>query len=229
MEPKPLDRILELQKRVAIKHLETPEIKKRLEFIDASINWLAEFNTLEKASEERRMLGYFLADAFTTLVCARNVILWGAVPDGINLLRSVIESAAIADYVVGENQFQLLKYELEAGGFKRLKFEALRDKKLLDKDLAKEWTSISGLASHTTLKRLELSQFEMDGKTYLRSGVALDPKFVERALGNMCNAALFMVRISRQLLDPLDPKHQGLFDEPQRLEKLHEDLKRSPE
>jgi hypothetical protein len=126
----------------------------------------------------------FAVDALSHVVIAARLGLWGALPESLSILRGGIESCAQLAHMVSKQLYQIAISEANSRKFKELEFEeACRGLGSQGAAFAKAHGRISNLASHSTSRRIRLSEYHIADEAYDRLGFALDAESAELAIG----------------------------------------------
>jgi hypothetical protein len=130
------------------------------------------------AEEKQTVVRHLGTDTLSYLVVAARVGLWGALPESLSVLRGAIESCAQFAFVVTEKKYGTVIYEAtKLGRFREIHFdEVCSQLGPLGEKLRKLHEKISNAASHSTVKRFSLLEYEFEGQEYDRLGFAVDPK-----------------------------------------------------
>ena len=126
----------------------------------------------------------FAVDTLSHIAVSARVGLWGALPESLSVLRSGIESCAQLAYMVSKQLYQTAISEVNSRRFQQLEFrEACRGLGPEGAAFAEHHGRISNLASHSTSRRIKLSEYQIDGEAYDRLGFALDAENAELVTG----------------------------------------------
>lgn len=114
-------------------------------------------------------------DTLSHIAVAVRLALWGALPESVAVWRGALESAAQLKLVVKDQSYRTFNYELSTK-LKRLSYEsAFEELGDLGQSLESLHGKLSERGSHSTAKRLALSDYELDGQEYDRLGFAKNP------------------------------------------------------
>jgi hypothetical protein len=126
----------------------------------------------------------FAIDALSHVAIAARIGLWGALPESLSVLRGGVESCAQLAFMVSKQLYQTAISEANSKKFTELEFaNACRGLGQAGADFAKTHGRISNLASHSTSRRIQFVEYQINGETYDRLGFALDAESAELAIG----------------------------------------------
>lgn len=173
--------ICTLQEAAANEHFQrSPVLKEMVRAISAGLGIVYKMmSEMHFGAEKQTALRHFAGDTLSHIVVAVRVGLWGAVPEGLAVLRGALESGAQLEYIVSAQLYKTAIQEAKAK-FVRVSFETAR-KNLgeLGRAADKLHGRISDLASHSTSRRYALLDYNLDGEEYDRFGFSVQPELAE--------------------------------------------------
>jgi hypothetical protein len=138
---------------------------------------------LDDEDRERiRWVHTYLNEAISHLIISLKLALYGAHVESLTILRNALERmACMAAMVENTNLKPLLKHET---AFKNIK--ARRDIERLHGELSTYIVHV---------ERSMSQRFNLDGKSYPRLGMAIDPEGSRLVMGTLARASLYVIRV----------------------------------
>jgi hypothetical protein len=230
-----LDKIFSLQERVLLAHVsKNPDI---YDFISQCIEALADFGVPDadwtSLSLPRRVVfNFFQGDAVSTLISAARLALHGCETDAYALMRVVVESLTVFEYIVEFNRYDSAFHEIldRAPKGKRFSKElsyatAIKQLGIADRRIRLRG-QLSTLGAHISPSRLAMSHYQRDGETHMKAGVSLANPRIKAALEELASLCLFAIRVIDDFFsDSSLPTASAFHSRRMQLDEAHESLK----
>jgi hypothetical protein len=155
-----------------------------------------------QGAEKQTVIRHFATDTLSHLVVAARLGLWGALPEGLVVLRGGIESLAQLGFVIVTSKYNTVLRE--AGRkFEQVEFSAAcNGLPELGRELKKLHGKISDKAAHSTATRFTCVTYEFEGKDYDRLGFALSAENAEIVLDSCGLVAIWFGWVLREAYVP---------------------------
>ena len=180
-------RIFFLQERCLERML--PLVADRFDFIKGCIELIInrdinEESLTEGDKKKLRIIHTFLNDAVSNLIVSLKLALYGTSIESLSLLRVALEPITV------------MTWKIETGKFnENVSFNKAKQQIQARTEIKELYDHLSNQIVHLDGGTRGFRQFELNGETYPRIGMAIDLDGTKLVLGKLAPAALYLVRV----------------------------------
>lgn len=182
-----VERIFFLQER-CLEHV-LPLIADRFAFIKSCIELIINrhiyMEVLTEGDKKKlRVIHTLLNDAISNLIVSLKLALYGACVESLSLLRIALESITV------------MAWKIETGKFHEdVSFNKAKQQIRARTEIGELYNRLSNQIIHLDGGTRRFRRFKMNGVTYPRIGMAIDPDGTKLVLGELVRATLYVVRV----------------------------------
>lgn len=230
-----LEHIFPLQEAVLRRNI--AEFKDRYDFISACVD-LGGMPKVPDQSwkmlpiSQRVVFNYFHGDTLSTLINAIRLGFQGCETDAYALMRVVLESLTILQYIIKfdlcDEAYSEIENRVKRGKCFSEKFSYNTAIKKLDIDDRRERVKgdFSNLGNHISPSRLVMSRFQISDNDFPKVGVSINNPRTKKVIGELVALSLFFVKITDDFLIVRLSESGSIFHQRRtELEMLYEELK----
>ncbi|MFZ3066338.1 MAG: hypothetical protein WA277_13775 [Nitrospirota bacterium] len=165
------------------------QLEDRYSFIKECIEFLInrhiyEEHLTEEDREKINIIHSLLNDAVSNLIVCCKSALYGACIESLSLLRVSLETITIMTWKIEKGEFA-----------ETVSFNTAKQQIKAKEDIHKLYGYLSDKIVHINNRSDKYRYFEINGETYPRIGMAIDPDGTKIVLGELMRAILYLVRI----------------------------------